>query len=129
MLEIDDYNFYKNVEYIRKDLQNEVVLLKLNLKYANVEIASSFKKYLFEVIDEGNIKIVIEFNNCESIDSTFLGALVLALKKIKKVNGELVIVYNNELLKSLFFVAGMQNVFKPFTDRNKAVSYLSIIKN
>jgi anti-anti-sigma factor len=81
------------------------------------------------VIDEGNIKIVIEFNNCESIDSTFLGALVLALKKIKKVNGELVIVYNNELLKSLFFVAGMQNVFKPFTDRNKAVSYLSIIKN
>ncbi len=126
MLKFNNTLFNNEVHFVRKDFQKNSVIIELNHNDANMEIAKSFQTYLINLIDKGIKKIIIDFNKCKTIDSTFIGALVMSLKCISKVGGKMVIVFNDpELPKSTIFVVEMQNVFKSFTDINQAICYLN----
>jgi anti-anti-sigma factor len=51
--------------------------------------AEEFKKILFKDIQTGWRKIIIDLTECKFIDSTFLGTIVIALKKITELGGKL----------------------------------------
>ena len=51
--------------------------------------AGELKKILKEDIKKGFKKIIVDLSMCEFMDSTFIGVLVLTLKEIGEVGGEL----------------------------------------
>ena len=69
-------------------LVNDLAIEIVNLSRATYKEAGHLKKNLDELIKSNQKKIIVDISQCEFIDSTFLGALVLALKSSAKIGGD-----------------------------------------
>ena len=98
-----------------------VTVVTVPLSRATLEKAGSFKDYLTQVIENDNKKIVVDLSLCDFVDSTFLGVLVASLKKAVTYNGDLRLVFTNEMPLGILQLTRMDKVFKIFTDLDEAV--------
>ena len=64
-----------------------------------------------ELIREGSSNLVIDLTSVEFLDSTGLGVLVGALKKIKACDGSLRLVCNEDRLLKIFRLTALISVF------------------
>lgn len=90
---------------------DDVLLLRIKEKDANLSVAELFKELVFREIARGDNKLIISFEEVEYVDSSFLGALVAILKKLMSVEGKLVIISLNEDIKHLFTLTRLDKVF------------------
>jgi anti-sigma B factor antagonist len=99
----------------------DTVILELDLLLANTQNAIPFKEYVLDMISNGQKKIIIDLRNAYIIDSTFIGAMVVILKKIKGSDGKLRLVLNSEI-KSIrtFFITGLDKVFDIYNNLDEA---------
>lgn len=100
---------------------SDVDIVTVNLNEATMLHAPDLKTLLLSMIKDGSKKILVELNQCEMIDSTFLGALVLSLKKINAVKGELRLVCGNKPAWMIFELTGMTKVFNTFPHIDKGM--------
>jgi anti-anti-sigma factor len=100
---------------------NKVVVLNVNLVRATLKEAEEFKSHLMEEIGNGNKKIVVNLSRCEFIDSTFLGSLVVTLKKVTGIGGDLRLVGFQPAVSSMFELTRMYRVFESFKTPEEAV--------
>ena len=80
---------------------------------------TSFRQEISEQVNAGADVVVIDFKEVTFMDSSGLGALVLALKTVRAANCELVICSINEQIKILFELTSMDRVFKIFPNREE----------
>lgn len=98
------------------------VVVTVDFERATLREASSFKKFLETVISsEDNKGIVVNLNKCEFIDSSFFGVLVGAVKRIKIMNRNFFLVYDNEHQLPIFSATGLDKVFTVFNSVEEAV--------
>ena len=98
----------------------DVVVEVVNLSRATFKEAAQLKKILENDIANNVKKIVVDLSQCEFIDSTFLGVLVLSLKASAKIGGDIRLVKPAEVAKSLMEKAGTLNVFNLYDSLNDA---------
>ena len=108
------------MDYIRKE-NNGVILLHVNLSRATLKEAEEFKTILMTDINEGKKKIVVDLSGCEFIDSTFLGTLVISLKKVTSIGGDIKLVGFKPAVRSMFELTRISKVFETFGSTNDAV--------
>jgi anti-anti-sigma factor len=99
----------------------DVVVEVVNLSRATYKEAGQLKKILDNDIENKVQKIIVDLSQCEFIDSTFLGVLVLSLKACAKIDGDLRLVRPVEIAKSLMEKSGTLNVFNIYDSLNDAV--------
>ncbi len=104
-----------------KEKYNDVVVEVVNLSRATLKEAEEFKQTLVQDIEMGERKIIVDLNECEFIDSTFLGALVVSLKKITNLGGDLRLVGFQPAVHSMFELTRMYRVFEAFKTKEEAV--------
>jgi anti-anti-sigma factor len=104
-----------------KTTNNRVVVLNVNLIRATLKEAEEFKNQLMNEIKNGNKKIVVNLTRCEFIDSTFLGSLVVALKKVTSSGGDLRLVGFQPAVNSMFELTRMYRVFESYETPDEAV--------
>lgn len=79
--------------------------------------ASQFRQEISNLV-ESNVDIVlVDFQDVTFMDSSGLGALVLALKTVRAAGGKLFICSVNEQIKMLFELTSMDRVFEIFPSR------------
>ena len=105
-----------------KEERGDVIIEKVNLTRATLKEADEFKQALANDIDSGRKKIVVDLTDCEFIDSTFLGSLVVSLKKITSLGGDLRLVGFQPAVHSMFELTRMYRVFESFKTREEAVA-------
>jgi anti-anti-sigma factor len=105
---------------------NNVIIQVVNLSRATYREASELKKNLDQLIKEGRKKIIVDISQCEFIDSTFLGVLVLSLKASAKINGDLRLVKPDEIVKALMEKSGTLNVFNLYDTLEDALKSYEI---
>jgi anti-anti-sigma factor len=66
--------------------------------------------------------LIVDLSQCEFIDSTFLGALVVTLKKITQQSGDLKLVGFQPAVQSMFELTRMYRIFEAFTNKNEAIN-------
>ncbi|MBS4033107.1 MAG: STAS domain-containing protein [Ignavibacterium sp.] len=108
-----------------KEVQSDVLVLTVNLFRATLKEADNFKTNLVSEIEQGWKKIVVDLSYCEFIDSTFLGALVLSLKKVTSQGGDLRLVGFQPSVHSMFELTRMYRVFESFKTQEEAVKSFS----
>jgi anti-anti-sigma factor len=108
------------MDYLRKE-NNGVILLQVNLSRATLKEAEEFKIILMKDINDGKKKIVIDLSGCEFIDSTFLGTLVISLKKVTSIGGDIKLVGFKPAVRSMFELTRINKVFETFDTTNDAV--------
>ncbi len=102
------------------------VIEKVNLSRATIKEAQEFKLLLDEDILRGHTIIIVDLSNCEFMDSTFIGVLVVTFKKLVKLGGTLKIVKPGLFANSILNYTGSIEVFEIFDTLNEA---LASIKN
>jgi anti-anti-sigma factor len=108
-----------------KEIYGNVLLEVVNLTRATLKEAEEFKQILTEDIESGWRKIVIDLAECEFIDSTFLGVLVVSLKKVTALGGDLRLIGFQPAVHSMFELTRMYRVFEAFKTREEAIKSFS----
>ncbi|MEO8231928.1 MAG: STAS domain-containing protein [Ignavibacteriota bacterium] len=108
------------MEFFRENI-DDVIVLTVNLRRATLVEAEEFKEVLVNEIQRGFKKIVVDLSNCEFIDSTFLGSLVVSLKKLTGLGGDLRLVGFQPAVHSMFELTRMYRVFESFKSSEEAV--------
>lgn len=90
--------------------------------------SQEFRKKIDEILQkESSIKtVLVDFKEVTFMDSSGLGALVLAFKALNSVDKNFVICSINEQVRILFELTSMDKIFKIYSNReefNQAVSF------
>ena len=70
-------------------LNYDNVIIRFNRSRATFREADEFYYILDDMIEKGFKKFIIDLYNVDFIDSTFLGSLIVKLKQVKKIEGQL----------------------------------------
>ncbi len=109
------------MDYLQ-EVHEDVLIQVVDLTRATQKEAEEFKYTLQKNIAAGYRKIIVDLSYCEFIDSTFLGALVVSLKKVTTVGGDLRIVGIHPSVQALFELTRMHRVFDIFPTKEQAIS-------
>lgn len=96
---------------LSKQTINDVLVIVIENKEANLSKAENFKELVLEDISNGARNLVISFKNVEYLDSSFLGALVAVLKNLLPLKGKLVLTDLNEDILNLFVLTRLDKIF------------------
>lgn len=83
---------------------------------------SEFRQEIGELVENGANILLIDFQDVTFMDSSGLGALVLALKTVRAAGGKLFICSINEQVRMLFELTSMDRVFQIFANRDEFTS-------
>jgi anti-anti-sigma factor len=108
-------------DFIKED-RGDIIIETVNLTRATLKEADEFKQTLAQDIEAGKKKIVVDLTDCEFIDSTFLGSLVVSLKRITSLGGDLRLVGFQPAVHSMFELTRMYRVFESYKTREEAVA-------
>lgn len=97
----------------------EVLSLKGRLDaYSSNQVEQS----LNELIDKGEKKIVVNFNDVDYISSSGLRVMLAALKRLKKVQGDIKLASLKPYVEEVFEIAGFTQLFNIYASEEDAVT-------
>lgn len=96
---------------IFKENQNSL-MLDLNVSEANLSNSEEFKRELLKLISKTEKTIILNLDQVEYIDSSFLGALVSVLKHLLASKTDLILVGLRKDITELFSLIRLDKVFK-----------------
>ena len=76
------------MEDFEQKIEQDVVIEVVNLTRATYKEANEFRQILQDDIEKKFKKLVVDISQCDFLDSTFLGTLVLAQKNMIKIGGK-----------------------------------------
>lgn len=86
--------------------------------------APELKTAITEGIDAGAASVVVDLTRTTFLDSTALGVLIGAVKRLHANGGKLTIVNSDRNIARTFEITGLDQIFKIFETRDEAVSAL-----
>ena len=83
--------------------------------------APELKQVLAESIEAGRVRIVVDLTETTFLDSTALGVLIGAVKRLRSRDGALAIVNIDENIAKTFEITGLDQIFTIVPTREEAV--------
>lgn len=96
---------------VKKQKIEDLVLLTIVDKDANLTKSEKFKEIVFKEIESGTRNLIISFEHVEYLDSSFLGALVAILKNLVPKDGRLTLIELNNDIRNLFELTRLDKIF------------------
>jgi anti-sigma B factor antagonist len=106
-----------------EELLDEQTVLLIVEGELELTTAPRFKQLLVKSVDEGKRAIVVDFSRLTFIDSTALGVLVGAQRRMAE-DARLAIVCTHPQVLSVFQITGMDEAFHIVADRDAALAYV-----
>lgn len=108
-------------EDFSRETVGDVLIESVNFSRATFKEAGLFKDRLIYDILKNNFKIIIDLSKCEYIDSTFLGVLVVVVKKMAERGGEVKYVIPQPSALYLFKITGLYGVLNLYKTKSDAI--------
>ena len=103
---------------------NNVAILKVR-ESATIQQVADLKKCIEYNMNNNLRNYIIDLSECEFVDSTFIGALVVSLKKLKSIGGKLKIIKPKNDFQSMFLIFNGSNLFDMCDTVSEALNRLS----
>jgi len=113
------------MEEFQRQVANGFIIERVNLTQATISEAGRFKKHLETDISLGYNIIIIDLSNCNSLDSAFIGVMVVTLKQLMRMGGSIKIVKPGMFSKSLLNLTGTIEKFELYESLDCAISSIS----
>ncbi|MBQ7528799.1 STAS domain-containing protein [bacterium] len=104
-----------------KDIENIVKLVSLSGEI-DVYTSPKVKETINALIEGGSYNLIINLEQVRYIDSTGLGVLIGALKKVREHEGNIYLVCVDQQIKKVFTITGLVKIFKIFENNEEAIS-------
>jgi anti-sigma B factor antagonist len=108
---------------------DHVLVVNIIIRRATSRVSDMVKQKLTGEIEKGNKFIVVDLNNVDFTDSSFLGALLAAHKSAVRKNGSIRICGLVPQVKNVFDVTHLNKIFMVYDDVDKAVKSFSDFGN
>lgn len=108
-------------------LQDDIAIVKVNLSRADANNAEDFKNLVKDLIDQKYVKVVIDLSQITFMDSSFLGAMVVNLKRISMSGGQMCLIKcecKDSMVWTLFQTTKMSAVFVMYDTLEEAIDKL-----
>lgn len=99
--------------------QHNLLLAEIQISEANLAQSNALKAELATLTDQYRKNIVVDFNRVEYVDSSFLGALVSALKYAVAAQTDISVVNLKKDIRDLFGLIRLDKVFKIYNDHSE----------
>src|SRR5436853_4614811 len=86
--------------------------------------APELKQVLAESIEAGRVRIIVDLTETTFLDSTALGVLIGAVKRLRSRDGALAIVNVDENIAKTFEITGLDQIFTIAATRDEAIAAL-----
>jgi len=83
--------------------------------------APEFKQRVSAPIDAGRTRVVVDLTETTFIDSSSLGVLTGAHRRLRRLEGSLVIVCSNDAIVKTFRITGLDSVFTIVSTLDEAI--------
>ena len=88
----------------------------------DVATVPRLREQLHGLVAQGSNKIIVNLDGVDFLDSTGLGVLVGALKRVRTHDGELALVCTQPRILKVFEITGLTKVFAIYDSVDEAVS-------
>jgi anti-sigma B factor antagonist len=106
---------------LEDQVEGDYLIVNLRDKRLDAVIAVSFREAMFERIEQGQRKIVLDLSNVGFLDSSGLGAVVAVLKHLGQ-KGSLCLCGVTPAVMAVLRLTRMDRVFKMFPSRAAALA-------
>ena len=89
------------------------------------DTVSQFKEQIDQIVADGQIRLVMDFNEVNYLNSMGLGVVMAILRKVKKSKGDLKLLNLSPSVKELFELTHLTKVFEIFETEDAAVKSFS----
>jgi anti-anti-sigma factor len=113
------------MEEFQRQIAKGFIIETVNLSQATISEAIRFKKHLETDVSLGYKNIIIDLSNCNSLDSAFIGVMVVTLKQLMLLGGSIKIVKPGMFSKSLLNLTGTIEIFELYDSLDCAITSLS----
>jgi anti-sigma B factor antagonist len=86
----------------------------------DVYTAPKLREKLIELVSEGSYDVVVNLEGVDFLDSTGLGVLVGALKRVKAHDGSLSLICSQDKILKIFKITGLTKVFSIHSSEEEA---------
>ena len=98
-----------------------VCVIVVNLLRSTINEAFAFRKIVKEEIKSGHTNLVIDLSKCDYIDSTFFGAIMMALGMMNDIGDKLRVVKPVNPRESIFLTTNTLGVIDLYKTREDAI--------
>ena len=91
----------------------------------DLSTAPELKQALAEVIDNGAHAVLVDLSEATFIDSTTLGVLMGAVKRLRPAGGELAIVCRDPNIRRIFEITLLDRIFNIFDSADEGIAHLA----
>jgi anti-sigma B factor antagonist len=77
----------------------------------DVYTAPRLREKLVELVSQGKLKVIVDLEGVDFLDSTGLGVLVGGLKRLRSHDGDLQLVCTQQRILKVFEITGLTKVF------------------
>ena len=102
--------------------QGNIVILEPKGKIMGGPDASLLHDKLYECIEKGRKKVIIDLAKVDWMNSTGLGILITNYSTLKKSEGSLKLVNVNKRIESILMVTKLNTVFETFPSESDALA-------
>ena len=102
--------------------QDDIVIISLNGKIMGGPEATEINEKFNQLIDTKKLKIVIDLNNVEWMNSSGLGILIGAVSLFRNNNGQLRIINVSDRIQNLLKITKLAGIFETSSSLEEALS-------
>ena len=106
---------------IRDKKEGEVVILE-PIGRIDTNTASEFESKIVEVMDNGANRFVVDLKEIDYISSAGLRVFLMAIKKLKSMDGSFIICSMSDHIKEVFDISGFTPIFTITADQTSGVA-------
>ena len=109
------------MEGFEKIQVGDVFVISVNPTRATINEATAFRQIVKEDIDSGHNNLVIDLSECDYIDSTFFGAIIVASRMLIDIGFKLKVVKPAPGGEHIFTYTNYAKVFDKYKTREDAI--------
>lgn len=94
-----------------KEKINDITIVTVKLSRGTMDSAPQLREFIMKLVNDGEKYIITDLSYCDFMDSSFLGALVAILKKLKSIQGDFKIVLSKKIPEGILSLTKMDKVF------------------
>lgn len=106
---------------VREEKRDTVMILTLDGRIVGASEAGAVMDKLHELLERGEINVVIDLSQVMAMNSSGLGALISGLNTMRQAGGNLKLACMNEKVLRLLTITKLQGIFESFTTVSAAV--------
>ena len=100
---------------------NNIVMIRPHGKIVSGEKVMSLKEAINKVVEDGFVKVLVDFEDVPFMDSTGLGVLIAAYTTLKSKNGQMSLIKITPRIKDLLTITKLLTLFECYDSEADAL--------